>query len=135
MTKRTTPGLRRLRASPAAEAIRSAVLDDQRNGRAKALAKIEAQKAAAAAAIDLPAGFVIGRAPHLPAGGPSPIAAPGDARPPAKRRPRPALRSPSRPSSAASPSSPRPVPTPAKSIPGQGAAAALMRSHLRVKQV
>ena len=133
MTKRTTPGLRRLRASPAAEAIRSAVLDDQRNGRAKALAKIEAQKAAAAAAIDLPAGFVIGRAPHLPAGGPSPIAAPGP--PASKRRPRPALRSPSRPSSAASPSSPRPVPTPAKSIPGQGAGAALMRSHLRVKQV
>ena len=53
MTKTTTrrdgPGLKRLRASPAAETIRSAVLDDQRNGRAEALARIEAEKVEAAA--------------------------------------------------------------------------------------
>ena len=62
MTKTTTrrdgPGLRRLRAKAAA--IRSAVLDDQRNGRAEALAKIEAERADET--IDLPAGFVLGRA-------------------------------------------------------------------------
>ena len=44
MTK-TCPGLRRLRASPAAEAIRHSVLADQRKGRADALAKIEAASA------------------------------------------------------------------------------------------
>jgi hypothetical protein len=42
---KTTPGLRRLRASPAAETIRAAVLADQTNRRAEALAKIEAEAA------------------------------------------------------------------------------------------
>ena len=37
-TTKTTPGLRRLRASPKAETIRAAVLTDQRKGRASALA-------------------------------------------------------------------------------------------------
>jgi hypothetical protein len=47
---KTTPGLRRLRASPAAETIPTAVLADQRKGRADALAKIAAAKAPKTAA-------------------------------------------------------------------------------------
>jgi hypothetical protein len=42
MTKNTTPGLRRLRANPAAETIRSDVLADQRRARAEAKARIKA---------------------------------------------------------------------------------------------
>ena len=61
-TRRDGPGLRRLRANPNAETIRSAVLADQRNGRAEALARIEAEKAADPDAIDLPAAFILGRA-------------------------------------------------------------------------
>jgi hypothetical protein len=82
MTKRTTPGLRRLRSSPNAETIRSAVLADQEKGRAEALAKIAAGKAEAADAIDLPAAFVLGRAAQTAADADS--AAPGpSAQPPA----------------------------------------------------
>jgi hypothetical protein len=108
-TATITPGLKRLRASPKAESIRAAVLDDQRNGRAEALAKIEAEKAADAEAIDLPAAFVLG-APQTPTDGPHAAPAPGmpgrrqegqPARPasPASRAPR--LRR--RPSAASSP--------------------------------
>ena len=49
--RKTTPGLRRLRASPAAETIRAAVLDDQERGREEAAARIAAEKADA---IDIP---------------------------------------------------------------------------------
>jgi hypothetical protein len=83
MTKRTTPELRRLRGSPAAETIRSAVLDDQRNGRAEALAKIEAEQAADADAIDLPATFVLGAARSGPL---TPIRQPRPLSPPDRRR-------------------------------------------------
>jgi hypothetical protein len=49
-TTKTTPGLRRLRASLKAETIRAAVLADQRKGRAEARAKIAAAKAPKTAA-------------------------------------------------------------------------------------
>ena len=45
MTK-TTPGLRRLRASPAAEQIRTETLAHQKRARREASAKIEAARAA-----------------------------------------------------------------------------------------
>jgi hypothetical protein len=73
MTKTTTrrdgPGLARLRKAANAETIRAAVLSNQETGRAEALAKIEAEKAADAEAIDLPAGFTLG-APQTAADGP-----------------------------------------------------------------
>ena len=62
----STPGLARLRASPKAEAIRQSVLADQRNGRAEALAKIEAEKAVRwEDAIDIPAAFNLGGTPPI----------------------------------------------------------------------
>ena len=73
---KTAPGLKRLRASPPAESIRAAVLADQPNGRAEALAKIEAEKAEADDAIDLPANFSLGKAAKTAKGGPSPVPAP-----------------------------------------------------------
>jgi hypothetical protein len=79
MTKTTTrrdgPGLRRLRANPAAEAIRQSILADQENGRAEALARIEAEKQE----IALPAAFVLGKAnatAQAAADGPHAIPAP-----------------------------------------------------------
>ena len=65
---KTTPGLRRLRASPAAETIRAAVLDDQERGRAAA--RIAAEKADA---IDIP--NVLGMAAQDAKDGHSPAAA------------------------------------------------------------
>jgi hypothetical protein len=47
---KTTPGLRRLRASPAAERIRTETLADQKRARRDALAKIAAAKAPKTAA-------------------------------------------------------------------------------------
>ena len=128
MTKTTTrrdgPGLKRLRASPAAETIRSAVLDDQRNGRAAALAKIEAEKAEAADAadaIDLPAAFILGTsaAAHLAADAPH---APEDPdAPPHATSPATA-----RPERAPAAVQPTPVPTPAESMPGMSRANAAL---------
>jgi hypothetical protein len=65
MTQTITPGLKRLRASPAAEAIRAMTIADQERARREALARIEAAKADAAEAIDLPAAFVLGRVPDI----------------------------------------------------------------------
>jgi hypothetical protein len=95
-THRDGPGLKRLRAAPNAETIRAAVLADQQTGRAEALAKIEAEKAADAEAIDLPANFVLG-APQTAADADS--AAPASDAPPtaamaASARRRPASRAP-----------------------------------------
>jgi hypothetical protein len=91
-TERASPGLKRLRKSANAEAIREAVLTDQANGRAEAAARIAAAPVPEAAEIDLPAGFAIGKAsaaPETPAEAPRAAPAP-QAGPP--RRPRPPAR-------------------------------------------
>jgi|SRR5271166_317693 len=70
----TTPGLRRLRAAPNAEAIRESVLADQTNGRRKARARIDAKAA------------------ETPKDGRRARPAPKGPAEPQKARPRPALR-------------------------------------------
>jgi len=136
-----TPGLRRLRANPVAEAIRAAVLDDQENGRAAALAKIEAEKAEAVAPATGADAEVIGdgpagdaalatiaalpedaplpepEAPQTPTGAPAPVPAPGHA--PADAESPPAA--PAKPKARFTRGAtvpPTDVPTPAPKMPG-----------------
>ena len=142
--RRVTPGMRRLRKSANAEVIRAAVLDDQQNGRAEALAKIEAEKAKAVAPATGADAEVIGDGPAgdaalatiaaLPEDAPlpepeapqTPTGAPlGLSRP---RTPRPDAESP--PAAPAKPKArftrgvtvpPTDVPTPAPKMPGMSA--------------
>jgi hypothetical protein len=87
--RKITPGC--AACAPAPPPRRSAaVLADQENGRAEALAKIEVD-----VAMDLVAGFAIGRAstaPHTPTDAPAPVIAPGTPRRTREARQRPALR-------------------------------------------
>jgi hypothetical protein len=71
----TTPGLRRLRANPAAESIRHSVLADQQNGRADAAARIEAAKSLPGAR-KTPAAAKRASAPKTAKGGYSPAPTP-----------------------------------------------------------
>lgn len=75
-TRRDGPGIKRLRAAPNAETIRAMTIGDQERARREALARIEAEKAADAEAIDLPATFVLGSAAQTPADANSAAAAP-----------------------------------------------------------
>ena len=81
---------KRLRAAPNADPIRAAVLSDQETGRAEALAKIEAEKAADADTIELPAAFVLGSGAQTAAdadsAAPAPSAPPTAAMPVSARR-------------------------------------------------
>jgi len=141
--RRVTPGMRRLRKSANAEVIRAAVLDDQQNGRAEALAKIEAEKAKAVAPATGADAEVIGdgpagdaalatiaalpedaplsehEAPQTPTGAPTPVPAP-DA--PADAESPPAA--PAKPKARFTRGvtvPPTDVPTPAPKMPGMSA--------------
>ena len=115
--RRVTPGLRRLRKAANADTIREAVLADQQNGRAEALAKIEAEKADA---IDLPAAFVLGRPAQTPADAPAPVPAPPGRRGDASHG------RPAKPKAARKPVEPTPVPTPAEQMDGTSKATAAL---------
>jgi hypothetical protein len=83
--RRDGPGIKRLRAAPNAETIRAMTIGDQERARREALARIEAEKAADADAIELPAAFVLGSAAQTAADADS--AAPAASAPPTAARP------------------------------------------------
>jgi len=103
---RTSPGLKRLRKAPTAEAIRLSVLADQENGRAEALARIEAEKAEAAIA-------ALPEAPQTPTDAAAPANAADAESPPAPAAAKAEARF---ARGAAVP--PTDVPTPAPKMPG-----------------